>query len=316
MTFTFDATTVRDSLDLGKLIEVVEQLHLELAAGRAVQPPRHPLAVPDSQAVIVPMLAASTVSDLVCFKLLIDNPDNDQGRQRSTIVAMRIDTGECVATVQGAVVTQLRTAAASAVATRALSRPDSRVLGLIGAGAQARSHLRAIAAVRDLHEVIVWNRTPENAERVVEEAAALGLPCAVAPDARALVEASDIVCTLTPAREPIVRGEWLQPGQHLNVVGSPPRPDHREIDSEVLRRATIVVDARDVALAESGAVVTAIAEQAISSGDIRLELGQILLERPYERAPGEITVFTSVGLPIQDLAAVTALLSATESPAP
>lgn len=316
MTFTFDATTVRESLDLGKLIEVVEQLHLELAAGRAVQPARYPLAVPDSQAVIVPMLAASTVSDLVCFKLLIDNPDNDQGRQRSTIVAMRIDTGECVATVQGAVVTQLRTAAASAVATRALSRPDARVLGLVGAGAQARSHLRAIAAVRDLREVVVWNRTPENAERVVEEAAALGLPCAVAPDARSLVEASDIVCTLTPSREPIVKGEWLRPGQHLNVVGSPPRPDHREIDSEVLRRATIVVDARDVALAESGAVVTAIAEQAISPADVRLELGQILLDGPFERAPGEITVFTSVGLPIQDLAAVTALLAATESPAP
>jgi ornithine cyclodeaminase/alanine dehydrogenase len=101
------------------------------------------------------MVAASAVSDLVCFKLLIDNPDNDKARQRSMIVAMKIDTGECVAALPGAAVTQLRTAAASAVATRALARSDAQVLGLIGAGAQARSHLRAIAAVRELREVVV-----------------------------------------------------------------------------------------------------------------------------------------------------------------
>lgn len=314
MTFTFDATTVWESLDLGKLIEAVEQLHIELAAGRAVQPPRHPLAVPGSSALIIPMIAASTVSDIVCFKLLIDNPDNDKARQRSVIVAMKIDTGECVASLQGAVVTQLRTAAASAVATRALARSDAQVLGLIGAGAQARSHLRAIAAVRELREVVVWNRTPENAQRVVDEAAALGLPCVIGGDVRAVVEQSDIICTLTPSREPIVKGSWLQPGQHLNVVGSPPRPDHREIDSEVLQRATLVVDSREVALAESGAVVMAIEEKAISVDDVRLELGHVLLDDTFERSAEDITLFNSVGLPIQDLAAVTALLAATRSP--
>jgi ornithine cyclodeaminase/alanine dehydrogenase len=314
VTFTFDATTVRESLDLGKLIEAVEQLHVELAAGRAVQPTRHPLAVPDSPALIIPMIAASTVSDIVCFKLLIDNPDNDTARQRSTIVAMRIDTGECVATLQGAVVTQLRTAAASAVATRALARSDARVLGLVGAGALARSHLRAIAAVRNLHEVVVWNRTPEKAQRIVDEAAALGLPCVVAADVRTLVEQSDIICTLTPSREPLLHGSWLRPGQHINAIGSPPRPDHREIDSEVLRRATLVVDSRDVALAESGAVVMAIAENAITAEDVRLELGQILLDNSFQRSPEHITLFNSVGLPIQDLAAVTALLAATRGP--
>jgi alanine dehydrogenase len=314
VTFTFDATTVWESLDLGKLIEAVEQLHIELAAGRAVQPPRHPLAVPGSSALIIPMIAASAVSDIVCFKLLIDNPDNDKARQRSTIVAMKIDTGECVATLQGAVVTQLRTAAASAVATRALAPSGARVLGLIGAGAQARSHLRAIAAVRELREVVVWNRTPENAQRVVDEAAALGLPCMIAGDVRAVVEQSDIICTLTPSREPIVKGSWLRPGQHLNAVGSPPRPDHREIDSEVLQRATLVVDSLDVALAESGAVVMAIEEKAISADDVRLELGQVLLDDTFERSPEDITLFNSVGLPIQDLAAVTALLAATRSP--
>ena len=108
--------------------------------------------------------------------------------------------------------------------------------------------------------MVVWNRTPENAQRVVDEAAALGLPCVIGGSVRAVVEQSDIICTLTPSREPIVKGSWLRPGQHLNVVGSPPRPDHREIDSEALQRATLVVDSRDVALAESGAVVMAIEE--------------------------------------------------------
>jgi alanine dehydrogenase len=314
VTFTFDAETVWESLDLGKLIEAVEQVHIELAAGRAVQPPRHPVTIPGSAAVIIPMLAASTVSDIVCYKLLIDNPDNDQARQRSTIVAMKIDTGECVATLQGGVVTQLRTAAASAVATRALARSDARVLGLIGAGAQARSHLRAIAAVRDLREVVVWNRTPANAQRIVEEAATLGLPCSIGADVRTVVERSDIICTLTPSREPIVKGAWLRPGQHVNAVGSPPRTDHREIDAEVLRRSTVVVDSREVALAESGAVAMAIEEKVISVEDIRLELGQVLLDGAFERAPEDITLFNSVGLPIQDLAAITELLAATRSP--
>jgi alanine dehydrogenase len=314
VTFTFDAATVWESLDLGKLIEAVEQLHIELAAGRAVQPPRYPVAVPGSPALIIPMLAASTVSDIVCYKLLIDNPDNDQARQRSTIVAMKIDTGECVATLQGAVVTQLRTAAASAVATRALARADAQVLGLIGAGALARSHLRAIAAVRDLREVVVWNRTPANAQRIVDEAAALGLPCTIAGDVRTAVERSDIICTLTPAREPIVPGAWLRPGQHLNVVGAPPRTDHREIDGAALQRATLVVDSREVALAESGAVVMAIQEKAITAADVRLELGQVLLDGTFDRSPEDITLFNSVGLPIQDLAAITELLAATRSP--
>jgi ornithine cyclodeaminase/alanine dehydrogenase len=314
VTFTFDATTVWESLDLGKLIEAVEQLHIELAAGRAVQPPRHPMAVPGSSALIIPMMAASTVSDIVCLKLLIDNPDNDGARQRSTIVAMKIDTGECVATLQGGVVTQLRTAAASAVATRALARSDAGVLGLIGAGAQARSHLRAIAAVRELHDVVVWNRTPDNARRVVDEAAALGLPCTIAADVRTVVEQSDIICTLTPSREPIVKGSWLRPGQHLNAVGSPPRTDHREIDSQVFQRARLVVDSRDVALAESGAVVKAIEEKAISADDVRVELGHVLLEGTFDRSADDITLFNSVGLPIQDLAAVTALLAAVRSP--
>jgi ornithine cyclodeaminase/alanine dehydrogenase len=260
------------------------------------------------------MVAASAVSDLVCFKLLIDNPDNDKARQRSMIVAMKIDTGECVAALPGAAVTQLRTAAASAVATRALARSDAQVLGLIGAGAQARSHLRAIAAVRELREVVVWNRTPENAQRLVAEAATLGLPCTIGPNVHAVVEQSDIICTLTPSREPLVKGSWLRPGQHLNAVGSPPRPDHREIDSEVLTRATVVVDSRDVALAESGAVVMAIEEKAISADDVRLELGQVLLDGRFERPADDITLFNSVGLPIQDLAAVTALLAATHSP--
>jgi ornithine cyclodeaminase/alanine dehydrogenase len=148
----------------------------------------------------------------------------------------------------------------------------------------------------------------------VAEAATLGLPCTIGRDVHAVVEQSDIICTLTPSREPLVKGSWLRPGQHLNAVGSPPRPDHREIDSEVLTRATVVVDSRDVALAESGAVVMAIEEKAISADDVRLELGQVLLDGRFERPADDITLFNSVGLPIQDLAAVTALPAATHSP--
>lgn len=319
MTLTFNSLSDLEPLDLGQLIDAVEQAHIDLARGIAVQPTRHPLSVPGSSAVMVPMVAASSASGIVCFKLLVDNPKgplSERPRQRSTVVAVRIETGECLAVLDGAALTLMRTAAASAVATRALARTDSHVLGLIGAGRQAVSHLRTIARVRDISEVLVWNRTPANAQRVVDAAASLGIRCEVVTDPREAVVHSDVVCTLTPAREPIVDASWIRPGTHINAVGAPPRPDHRDLGPDAFRGARLVVDSRTVALAESGAIRSAIAEGVIAEADVNLELGDVLIAGPIDRTPEDVTVFNSVGLPIQDLAAVTVLLAGASTSEP
>lgn len=311
MTLIYDNRRVLQSLDLRTLIESVQDLFIETADGRTVQPSRYAVDVPGgSPSLIVPMFAVSSSSGIACFKVLLDNPENlerGRSRQRSTILAIDSETGECLGVFEGGAITQLRTAATSAVATRALAREDSQILGLIGAGAQARSHLHAISAVRDIRQVVVWNRTPARIERLALEAHDLGILCTVVSTPRSVVEQSDIVCTLTPSPDPIVEGAWLRPGQHLNAVGAPPRPDHREIDAETFRRARTVVDSSEVALSESGAVRAAIAEGAITPDSVQLELGDVL-RGSFCRSDDDITLFNSVGLPLQDLAAVTLLL--------
>jgi alanine dehydrogenase len=311
----FDNRRVLKSLDLRSLIEAVERMYAELASGVAKQPPRQAVHVPGTAAMVLPMCALSAASEIACVKLLVDNPANlaeGRSQQRSAILAVSAQTGECIGVFEGGAITQLRTAAASAVATRVLARPDVRVLGLIGAGALARSHLRAIAVVRDIAQVVVWSRTRARIEQLSHEAARYGIACTIAPSPKYVVQHSDIICTLTPSREPVVHGSWLCPGQHLNAVGAPPRPDYREIDGETLRRARVVVDSRAVAFAESGAILAAIREGAITADDINLELGQVLARGSFRRDDEDITVYNSVGLPIQDLAAVTELLRRAE----
>jgi ornithine cyclodeaminase/alanine dehydrogenase len=256
------------------------------------------------------MLAISADNALAVSKILVDQPDDPAApRQRSTIVAVDLRSGDCAALVDGAAVTLLRTAATSAVATRALSRPDSHTLGILGAGQQAVAHLEAISEVRDLTELVIWNRTPERADHVVAKAREMGLEAHRLDHPRAVVERSDILCTLTPAVDPLVHAADLHPGLHINAVGSPPRPDYRELASDVLGSARVIVDSAPVARAESGAVQAAFRDGTLDPTTPLVDLGEVLSGRAPGRADAqEVTVFVSVGLGIQDLAAVTLML--------
>ncbi|GAA3627253.1 ornithine cyclodeaminase family protein [Microlunatus ginsengisoli] len=306
-------------LDPGELIAAVEQAHRDHADGVAFVPPRHAVRIDGSSAALVPMIAASSRWRLAVVKTLIDCPDNARlGRpvQQSTIQAFDMDTGELRASLPGAYVTRWRTAAASAVATNALAAPASSRLGFVGAGALARTHLAAISTVRTIREVTVWSRTATTAAGFADEARALGFAAVVVPDVKGVFDRSDIVCTLTPSRDPLIRGEWLRPGQHVNAVGAPPRSDHRELDSLAVRRARVVVDTVETALAESGDVLIPLAEGVIGRDDVATELGQVLTGRRLGRTANEqITVFDSVGVGLQDLAAVAVLLRAARVPA-
>ncbi|MBB2943072.1 ornithine cyclodeaminase/alanine dehydrogenase [Actinoplanes lutulentus] len=304
MTLILNRSDVLALLRVEDVITAVEQAHIDLAHGRAALPA--PASASLGDATFVAMTAASEPAGLATVKLLADLP----GRQRSTVLAADTTTGECAAIIDGAVLTRFRTAAATAVATRALARPDARVLGLIGAGPLAEAHAHALSAVHPFSSVVLWGRTPsrssELAARLQKD---LGIKAEVVAGPREVTLASDVLCTLTPSKDPLVKGDWFLPGLHVNAVGAPPRPDHREIDTAGVARARVVVDSYATTMHESGEAVLAVAEGAVTEEHFRLELGDVLAGLEAGRQTHEqITLFNSVGVGLQDLATARLLI--------
>lgn len=299
-------------VDLGDLIDAVRTVHVDQALGRAEQPvPVLTSTGPDT--VLLPMIATSHRLGLTVVKILTDARNNGPGdgpAQQSTIVLLDARTGTRLAVLTGGRVTRERTAAATAVATDALARPDARILGMIGAGPLAVEHVAALRRVRDLHRVVVWSRSAARIEQFrgalrKREASdgVLPIDVRVAAAPRSAVEACDVLCTVTPARAPVVEGDWFHPGLHVNAVGAPPRPDHREIDSTGMARSTVVVDSRDVQLAKAGEVLLSLADGTTTPEHYATELGDVLAGLAPGRTSGdEITLFNSVGVALQDLA--------------
>ncbi|MFJ2720964.1 ornithine cyclodeaminase family protein [Streptomyces sp. NPDC087437] len=305
---------VASLLDLGEVMHVVEQAHAALSTGTARQPDRSAMELPGGAGLLVPMVAAVDPLSSAGVKLLTDTPPN-AGRglpvQQSVITLIDPDTGTCEAVLNGAPITLLRTAAASAVATRHLARQGAGVLGLIGAGAQARAHLAALARVMDIGQVLVWSRTRATVEAFAEHARGQGYAVKVADDPEQVVRAAEVLCTLTPSRRPVVRGEWFGPGLHVNAVGAPPRPDHREIDTAGIVRSRVVVDSFSVSSHESGEVLIPMREGAITPEHFRTELGDVITGRaPGRRSADDITLYNSVGVGIQDVAAARLVVDA------
>jgi alanine dehydrogenase len=287
-------------------VDIIEQAHALLALGEAVQPARPVLADPQSDATLIPMLAAIGPDRLGGVKLLADVPGNQGGRtpvQQSTLTLVNLDNGVCEAFIHGAAITLYRTAAASAVATRHLSREDSRVLGLVGAGAQARTHVAALRRVRPVDTVLVWSRTPRSAKLLAEELAETGLVVHVLDSPEDVVRGCDVLCTLTPSSAPVVHGEWFSPGLHVNAVGAPPRREYRELDTTAIQRARVVVDDFATTVQESGDVMIPVEEGAITPDHFATELGEVVVGRAPGRLDAqEITVYNSVGVGVQDIA--------------
>lgn len=307
-TLVLSRSDVEGLVTMAEVIEAVERAHADVARGTAVQPAPVAMALPSGPAAFLAMAALADRQGLATVKLLADVPGNAARGlpvQRSVAMLVSQETGACEAIFHGQVPTRMRTAAASAVATRHLARTDSRVLGLIGAGDLAVAHVAALLAVRPFERVVFWTRRPESATRFAERIAARHPDVAVAALAtpREVVESADVVCTLTPAREPIVVGAWFRPGLHLNAVGAPPRPDHREIDAAGMGRSRRFLDSRATALHESGDLVLAIAEGTVAPSDVGAELGEVIVgAAPGRTSPDDITLYNSVGIAMQDLA--------------
>ncbi|MEV0248552.1 ornithine cyclodeaminase family protein [Nocardia sp. NPDC050712] len=311
MTLILTRSDVLAMLSLPEVITAVRAAHADLARGDAVLPAPPAMRLPGSESGFLAMAATSRTARLAVVKLLADMPGNREiglPAQRSAILAVATADGSCAALIDGAAVTRLRTAAASAVATAELARPESRVLGLIGAGALAHTHLEALRVVREFDRVLVWSRSGVTAKAFAE---ATGAEVTGSPEE--LVRAADVVCTLTPSKEPVVHGEWFRPGLHVNAVGAPPRADHREIDSEGIRRARVVVDSRLTAGHESGDVLIPLAEGVIEAGHFADEIGEVLIgAKPGRSSPEQITLYNSLGVGLQDLAVARLLIDAAQ----
>ncbi|WP_299542108.1 ornithine cyclodeaminase family protein [uncultured Streptomyces sp.] len=315
MTLILTRSDILAMLTHEETVVAVERAHADLSRGTAVLPAPPAMRLPgaDDGAAFLAMAAVSAPDRLATVKLLADLPGNRARGlpvQRSAILAVSAEDGDCTALLDGAAVTRFRTAAASAVATRALARPDARVLGLIGTGPLALAHAQSLRTVWAYDRVVLWGRTGERARELAARIEAeAGVSAEVLAGPREVTEAADVLCTLTPSREPLVRGAWFRPGLHVNAVGAPPRPDHREIDTEGMRRSVVVVDAYDTALAKSGEVVIALAEGAFGPEHVRRELGDVLTGGCAGRtSPEDITLFDSVGVGLQDLAAARLLI--------
>lgn len=229
------------------------------------------------------------------------------------IVLFDPETGAPVCVVHAGEITAIRTAAASAVATDVLARKDARRLALLGYGEQAGTHARAITKVRDLESITVWGRSPERSQAFVKRMQAeLNLPVSAAVSAQDAVAQADIVCTLTSAAEPILKGEWVLPGTHVNVVGSS-HAGPAEVDDDLVVRSRFIADSRESVLQQGAEFLRAKATGRISDGHIVGEIGQVLTGSiEGRRSAKEITLYKSLGHIVQDLATAWALFSQDE----
>ena len=250
-------------------------------------------------------------------KLISVFPENFAlGKQshQGLVILFDPETGAPVCVVHAGELTAIRTAAASAVATDVLARKDGRRLALLGYGEQAATHARAICKVRDLESISVWGRSPERALAFAKQTEAeLGLSVIPAASAKEAVARADIICTVTSATEPILKGEWVRAGTHLNLVGSG-HSGPTEVDNELVVRSRFIADSREGVLNQGAEFLRAKAAGLVGDDHIVAEIGQVLAgEIEGRRSAEEITVYKSLGHVVQDLSSAWALYSQAEN---
>jgi ornithine cyclodeaminase len=303
-----DEETVRRLLPMRECIDVMADALASLARGEVHNPLRFIVRPPGEESLLA-LMPSHRGGDrpLYALKALAIFPSNAArglDLHQGFVALLDGETGETRALMNAGGITAVRTAAVSGVATRLLARDDVRTLAILGTGIQARAHLEAMRAVREFERVVVWGRTPGRFADLddVEEVA----------DAETAVRAADVLVTATSAAEPIVQREWLKPGVHVNAVGSS-IPTTRELDTETMAAASLFVDRRESTVNEAGDFLFPQREGAIGPEHIRAEIGELLLGTATgRRSPEEITVFKSLGLAVEDLAAAEYVLARAE----
>ena len=301
-----DERDVRRLLPMAECIDAMTAALAALARGEVHNPLRFVVRPPDEPSLMGLMPAhrggGAPLWSLKALTIVPGNSARGLDSHQGFVALFDGETGEPRALLNAGTITAVRTAAVSAVATRLLAREDVRTLAVLGTGTQARSHLEAMHAVRDFERTLVWSasgRSLDGAESV--------------PTAEEAVREADVLCTVTASREPVIRREWLKPGVHVNAVGSS-IPAARELDTATMVAASLYVDRRESTLNEAGDFLFPQREGAISPDHIRAELGELVLATaPGRTSPEEITVFKSLGLAVEDLAAAEPVLARAEA---
>jgi ornithine cyclodeaminase len=292
---------VEQLLTMRECIEVMEQALASLARGEVHNPLRSIVRASDASGFLglMPAFRGGDVPRYGLKEVCIfpGNPARGLDTHLGAVLLHDGENGQLMAVMNASAITAIRTAAVSAVATKLLARENAHTLAIIGAGVQGKTHLEAIPLVRDIDDVRIVSRTREKADALVRKGVR------VVDSVEEAVKGADIIVTATSAREPIIRRNWLDDGVHINAVGSSVAAA-RELDSDTVAAASLFVDRRESTMNESGDYLSALREGAITDGHIRAELGELLLGRAEGRtSPTEITLFKSLGLAVEDLAA-------------
>ena len=294
-------------------IDTMADAFCALAIGEARLPLRQVISLPGSRNLLALMPGQLGVNSpertraAIGAKVITVFPGNDATPLDShlgVVLLFEAEMGRLLAIIDASSVTAIRTAAVSGVATKLLSNPDAGDLAILGAGVQAMTHLEAMRVVRTLRRVRVWSRTPERRLQFAEKARQrFGVTVEVTESAEACVRGADLICTVTASREPVLNGTWIAEGAHINAVGAA-LPTARELDSAAVARSLLYVDRLESALAEAGDILIPISEGRFTADHIRGELGQVLMGAVAGReSPTDVTLFKSLGLAVEDLAA-------------
>ena len=285
-----DEEQVRKRLRMADLIPAMDKALIDFSAGKVTQPVRSVISVDGAAATGFLGLMPALTPDGLGLKAVTFYPSNaERGipTHMATIFLVDPETGTPLTIMDGRLITEMRTAAISAAATKLLAPPDAKVLAILGSGVQAHSHVEALRLVRRFEEIRVWSPTEEHAQRFAKEIGATAMSVEQA------VRDADVIVTVTNSKTPVLKGAWLRPGCHLNAIGAC-RPDWRELDDEAMSNV-VFVDSREGALKESGDVI-------LSGAKIYAELGEALAGKVPSRA-NETTIFKSLGMAVEDIAA-------------
>lgn len=294
-------------LPMARCIELMDQTLRALSAGETVQPLRSRMQIPGGKGLLNLMpayLGTVPVAGAKVISVFHGNTGTPYESHQGPVLLFEPENGCLVAMVDAAALTATRTAAASGVATRLLAREGGVRLALIGSGTQADLHVAAMRAVRPISQLRVWSRSESHAQQFAQRMQTVhGLEVEVAHSVRDAVLGADVVCTVTASNEPILNGEWLGAGAHVNAVGASAQ-GRRELDALAVERARVFVDARASAEQEADELLLPIAQGRIGPEHVIGEIGEVLLGRVQgRRSPEEITIFKSLGLAVEDLAA-------------
>jgi ornithine cyclodeaminase/alanine dehydrogenase-like protein (mu-crystallin family) len=279
---------VRQHLRMADLIPAMEKALIDFSSGKVTQPVRSVIKV-DPPGGFLGLMPALTPDGLGLKAVTFYPSNTERGipTHMATIFLVNPQTGTPLAIIDGRLITEMRTAAVSAAATKLLAAPDSKILAILGSGVQARSHVEALLLVRQFEEVRVWSATREHAKQFAEEIGG------TAVSAEEAVRGADVVVTVTNSKTPVLNGSWLKPGCHVNAIGAC-RPDWRELDDDAMTNV-VFVDSREGAMKESGDVI-------LSRARIYAELGEALAGKIPARS-NETTIFKSLGMAVEDIAA-------------